>query len=223
MAMSAMTDETGLERGLLLPHGVTPDEVGDACRHAALAFCRGVAGGWAKRELAEWLVGPYEAATLSVRESLLPARSGVRGPRGSIEEWRILKLVDPAWQGAMRCIEDFGQAGEARHLDEAFDRGSIGSAWTSCGTSMFVPLNRAGLPLAVRVRSLLVVDFLLRPEDYDGEIRECSECGDVVLGQWARRRGHCEEHARNSQIVPIMPRVGLDREVSSPRWLQLGG
>lgn len=214
-------DETGLERGLLLPHGVTPDEVGDACRRAALSFCRGVAGGWSKRELAEWLVGPYEAATLSVRESLLPPPSGVRGRRVAIEEWRILKLVDPAWQGAMRCIEDFGQSAEARHLDEAFERGSIGSAWTSCGTSMFVPLNRAGLPLAIRVRSLLVVDFLLRPEDYDGDVSDCNECGVVLLGQWARRRGHCEEHARTSQIVPMMPRAGLDESVST-RWLQLG-
>jgi hypothetical protein len=218
-AAAGASDDTRLERGLLLPYGVTAEDVGEACRHAALSFCRGVASGWTKRDLAEWLLGPYEAAALSVRGSRPSRPSPPRTPRAPLEESRIQRVMDPAWQGAIGCIEDFARAREAAHLDEALDRGSIGSAWTSCGTSLFVPLNREALPLAVRVRSLLVVDFLLRPEDYDGEVGECNECGLVLLGPWARRRGHCEEHVRVSEIVPMMTGEVLAAP-SVPAWRQ---
>lgn len=189
-----------------VPEGITADDVADACRRAALAFCRGASAGWTKRDLAEWLVGMYEDAALSVGESMLPPpmEMAAKPSRPPLDEHRILGVVDPAWQEAVTCVEDFARGAESRHLDEALHRGSIVEAWTEDGDSMFVPVNRAGLPLAVRVRSLLVVDFLLRPEDYEGDIRVCGECSVVLLGQWTRNRGHCEEHIRRSDVGPTV-------------------
>lgn len=207
------------ETAPLLPEGVDADHIAEACRSAALAFCRGVSAGWTKRNLAEWLVSDYEDACLTLRESRLPPPMLLARP--PIDEDRILQLIDPAWQGAVTCIEDFAAGAEARHLDEALARGSIVEAWTTEGTSLFVPLNRPGLPLAIRVRSLLVADFLIRPEDYEGDIRVCSDCGVVLLGAFARERGLCEDHLRMSGIAPSMG-AGLDElaEELAPMWLR---
>ena len=195
----------GRARAPKVPEGITPDDVAYACRRAALAFCRGVSAGWTKRDLAEWLVGMYDDAALTVGESLLPPPMNAEPrARPTLDENRILGLVDPAWQEAVTCIEDFARGAESRHLDEALHRGSIVEAWTDSGESLFVPVNRAGLPLAVRVRSLLVVDFLLRHEDYAGDIRVCGECSVVLLGQWAKNRGHCEDHIRHSDVGPTV-------------------
>lgn len=197
-----------------VPQGVTADDVAVASRSAALAFCRGVAAGWTKRDLAEWLVADYDDATLTVRESLLPPPLVERSehmPR--LDEDRILQVVDPAWQEAVTCIEDFAAGRESRHLDEALHRGSIVEAWLDTGESVFVPVNRPGLPLAVRLRSLLVVDFLLRSEDYVGDIRVCGECGVILLGLWARDRGHCEDHVRKSDVGPTAEALDFELEL----------
>lgn len=220
--MTDANDDLDLDSAPLLPEGVTSDVVADACRRGALSFCRGVAAGWTKRDLAEWLVGDYEDASLTLRESLLPPPMLLARP--SIDQDRILQLIDPAWQAAVTCIEDFARGAEARYLDEALERGSIVEAWTPEGESLFVPLNRPGLPLAVRVRSLLVSDFLIRPEDYEGDIRVCSECNVVLLGLYARDRGMCEDHLRKSGLAPSLE-GGLD-ELShelAPEWLRVSG
>src|SRR5678816_684836 len=54
-----MMSEALKPRRPLLPEGLTAFDVSDACREGFISFCRGVAQGWTKRDLATWLVGPY--------------------------------------------------------------------------------------------------------------------------------------------------------------------
>ena len=197
-----------------LAPGVTAVDVADACRHAALAFLRGVASGWSKRELAEWLLGPYEAATVvgappSVPPSIAPPSMDAAAAD------RVLRLLTVTRGEARACVHDFAIGREAPHLDEAFAKESIAAAWTQPAegevdldaeddtrASVFVPVNRPGLALGVRVRSLFVVDFLIRPEDYEGDLRECRACGVVLLEPWSRSRRLCDLHVRDSGTVP---------------------
>jgi hypothetical protein len=52
-----------------------------------------------------------------------------------------------------------------------------------------------------RVLSVFAVDFLLRPEDYVGELLVCHVCESVVFDPKARLLGQCGAH-RASGFVP---------------------
>ena len=46
----------------MLEEGATRESVSAECRAAALEFMAGVASGWEKIDLAQWLTGPYAHA-----------------------------------------------------------------------------------------------------------------------------------------------------------------
>lgn len=197
-----------------LAPGVTAQHVAEACRSAALAFLRGVSAGWTKRDLAEWLVGPYEAATIASSVVAAPVSVAPPSMSPSTDVDRLTRLMALVRGEARACVHDFAIGREAPHLDEAFAKESIVAAWTQpdgevdldsdddTRASVFVPVNRPGLALGVRVRSLFVVDFLIRPEDFEGDLRECRTCGVVLLEGWSRARRLCELHVRDSGTVP---------------------
>lgn len=218
---------TGVAEGIVeLAPGVTALDVAESCRAAALAFLRGVSAGWTKRELAEWLVGPYEAATIASGSAAGPASvapPSIAPPSAAVD--RLTRLMTVVRGEARACVHDFAIGREAPHLDEAFAKESIVAAWTQpdgevdvdadddTRASVFVPVNRPGLALGVRVRSLFVVDFLIRPEDYEGDLRECRTCGVVLLEPWSRARRVCELHVRDSGSVPRVEDEALIAEL----------
>jgi hypothetical protein len=220
--MEAEHDDSGMTLYAALPKGVFVDEIVDGCREAFVSFCRGVASGWTKRDLASWLAGPY-ARVARLVDWGPPASSLMRtSPKAMalLNADRIGALLDPAWQGAISCIEALA-AGTAQPFDEALARGSVIEAMTADDQVLWVPMHMPGLPLAVRVRSLIVADYLMRPEDYEGDVIACGECGMALLGRVARRRGYCLDHVFNSdvrllgdapvaeELMPIIPRAAV--------------
>lgn len=223
--MSDAEEDTEREQRAILPDGVHADDVAAACRRAILAFFRGaspVGLTWSKRDLVAWLVGDYgEAAIESDGLSDNPPPWSVRPSDRPIDASRISQLLGPAHDAALQCLRDFAEANEGEPVDEALSRGSIVPAWAWDGTSVFVPVNVPGLPLAMRIRSLLVADFLVRPEDYEGELLSCADCGAPLLGHFARSRGLCDEHIRSSGVVPSAARVSLpDPEDMGPVYIR---
>ncbi len=204
----------------ILPLHMSPTTIADACRDAALAFCRGVSEGWTKRDLAAWLAGPYMAAASLVDVTVAPAIEdpppSMRPPAmGLLDDENIAMLLDPAWQAAVTCIERLAAGDPDVLLEEAILRGSLVEALTVRGELMFVPLHRARLRLAVRVRSLLIADCMFRPQDYESAVAGCSVCGVILLGTGARERGLCGEHGRRSGIVP-KESVERDERTAAP-------
>lgn len=202
----------------ILPLHMSPLTIADACRDAALAFCRGVSEGWTKRDLAAWLRGPYMAAASLVDATVAPAVEdpppSMRPPSlGLLHDENIATLLDPAWQAAVTCIEGLAAGAPDTFLDEALLRGSVVEALTVRGELMFVPLHRGRLRLAVRVRSLFIADYMFRPGDYEGTLEACAVCGVVLLGAGAKESGVCGEHGRRSAIVPKDEAPTLDLAV----------
>jgi hypothetical protein len=200
----------------LVPDGVDPSDIADGCREAFVEFCRGVASGWTKRDLALWLAGPYARVARLIDTHEDENRASAEA-LAAVTPSRISELLDPAWQDAVSCVEDLARGIGVRWLDEAFEHGSVIEAALDDEYSVFVPHHRPRLTLALRVRSLIVADFLLRPEEYRGEVRACNECGVVLLGI-ARRRGQCLDHLLNSDMRPTAE--GLALEELMPMWRQ---
>lgn len=210
-------------RPLLAP-GVTRDYVARSARDAALAFCRGASSGssepWTRRELAEWLTGPYQAVAGLVDHVIAHALdsmppSTLSSPRAAHAPTNetIASLLEPAARSAMACVEALAcgdAATREQHLHAAIERGSLVEAITLRGEVLLVPLHRPRMRLARRVCSLFLADFALRPDDYaacGGVLQHCAACGVVLLGPGALDLGLCGLHARRSGFVTRMPGV----------------
>lgn len=190
----------------LLPIAMSTAAIADGCRDAALSFCRGVQGGWTKRDLAAWLAGPYAAVARLVDAAVAPPveasrPSTVPPAMDRLAAENIASLLDPAWDTVMACFEALSVGKPDAFLDEAFQRGSLAEAISVRGDIMFVPIHRPRLKLAHRVVSLVLADYLLRAQDYEDGLAFCDACDVVLLGPGAREAGYCTSHMRQSGIV----------------------
>jgi hypothetical protein len=86
------------------------------------------------------------------------------------------------------------------------------------GASLWVPLNRRGMILRDRILSLFAVDFLLRPEDYAGELFVCRMCEQVVFDSAARSLGQCGAHRTSGIVARVqVPDPDLDDALAFAR------
>ena len=192
-------------------HGVTAKDLAYDCRRAVIAFCRGVSGGWTKRELAEWLAGPYAAIAHLTSSEDTPPPPSVRPPSSQrhetpvpgLADGRIMSLLDPAWQDAISCIEACANGSEPLFVDEAAEWGTLARLVDDDGVLPFAPVHRSALSPAPRSQSLRLCGPLVPPEDSRGELQVCSHCSVVLLGDADRRRGQCADHQRRSDTVTL--------------------
>lgn len=158
----------------------------DACRQAGLSFLDGVADGWGKRDLAEWLLGAYRAVSMRPAPKLMlalepddsdgdaPARNAVdhRLRASAVEE--LLGLV----RIAVCCSLSDLQRGDTNAVTQAIREGHVACA-PGGGGLVWVPINRTRVRLESRITSLFVVDYLSRPEAYQRDLNVCAECDRV--------------------------------------------
>jgi hypothetical protein len=164
---------------LLMP-GARVRDVADACRSAALGFAWSAHQGWGRRELARWLIGPYAhaaSATRVLRASGKPSAVEHRPiDEASIQDLlcrtrrEILEVLRNAWSwahdttAARAWVDEGIVAGIA---DETSDLG-------------YAPVDRAGMRLIDRVRSLFIADYLTRPSDY-AAFAVCDGCDGATF------------------------------------------
>jgi len=179
-----------------LPSGVRVNDVADSCRYGALAFLNGVLAAWGKRELAAWLSGPYRDVTRFAREGLdLSARREASGRR-KISPYAIERVMKESHEEILATLRSlalpdggvsfaFAALGGALVTRCVDDEGEIG----------WVPVSPMRMRLADRVLSLVAVDYLARPEDYEEALAICSTCHVVAFDGAARGRSLCRVHS----------------------------
>lgn len=153
----------------------------EECRAAGLAFMRGVAGGWSRRELAQWLVGTYGRVAVKA-----PAKSSPPAPESGVRSEALSDVLREARWKAFAALEE-AAAGHARFVQDAAGKGLL----VRDSERGWVPVDRPGARLRARVLSLFAVDCLLRPADYRNLLLACPRCESVVFDAAARDAGRC--------------------------------
>jgi hypothetical protein len=205
---------------------ITVDRVAEACRSTALKFLDGSRAGWEKKELADWLVGPYRRLALlrySVAElawaDVLDAREAPPSTRPLTHE-RIQDMIERTRIDVTTRLEGFAQTDDAAlFVLDARDSGSVIRCEDAHGREGFLPVDRPGMKLADRVLSLFATDYLLRRADYDELCTVCWRCETVTFDAEARRLGACTTHA-TSGIRPAAESGVSTREANKKDTLR---
>jgi hypothetical protein len=175
-----------------LPPGATAAAIADDARQAALAFVNGSAFRWTKRDLADWLEGPYAAVTHNAG----PRAHSVGGSDAlPLRELDIAMVVrDARWHVLAQLEAAALPRAELSFSDRLFALGYVVPAWADDGIA-WLPVDRArGGRLRTRVLSLFAADALARPRDYTETLFICHRCDLVVFDAVARRQGSCGHH-----------------------------
>ena len=198
--MLAKRQSTRLMRGFRVV------EVADACRSVALDFVRGVRHGWAKDELAAWLVDSYHPLSLLrlSRAEIDARRANGHGSgifpagksSGPVREPEVVKIMWEAREEALGVIHAFEHADPCAEtfLWRLQSRGTLARIEDESGTSGLVPNELAPQRLADRVLSLLACDYVSRPLDYQDLATVCRKCGSISFREGARETRDCGEH-----------------------------
>jgi hypothetical protein len=196
--------DSNVDTILTLPEAAGSLAISDACRVTALEFMN-ESDRWGKAELAMWLMGPYAQLTQYVAP-YAQRRSGeyVQRPVPLLREIdvrmveRVIRSAHEEVSATLRRVSD-AEAGasfaftmlSAGFVARCEDRGRV-AGW--------VPTSDARR-LADRVLSLLAVDYLTRPDDYETDLAVCTQCKTVEFDVTARMRGICARHS-TSMFVP---------------------
>jgi hypothetical protein len=187
--------------------GVTAVSIAVEARDAGLAFLDGSASRWGKRDLADWLSGPYAAIT-----SYAGARHHrQRRASDSIgDELDIAPiLLDARWHVLAELEAAALPFGQPEFAERLLARGYVVPARADDGIA-WLPIDGDGR-LWTRVLSLFAADALARPRDYASALYVCHRCESVVFDAFARQRGNCGHHEtdppRRREVPP--PRAAL--------------
>ena len=200
-----------------LASDVPTDVYADECRSIGLAFLEGAQLGWGKRELAAWLVGPYQA--VSVRLAATGASCGSSQARSDavatpVTESAVLELLGLVRIAVASAISEL-RGGDTSCVTHAIREKLITSAHDERGM-VWIPTDRPRLRLEARVLSLFIVDYLLRTERYErGDVSVCSEC-DAVSFEGDRPCIACDDHVHSSQVRGTARTPGLLAPLVAP-------
>lgn len=183
--MNAKNDvaDSGLDTVLTLPEETDARAIAAGCREVALTFIN-EAHRWGKAELAMWLIGPYSQLA-RYGSDFSRRRSGEISTRvpllREIDARMVDRVIRTAREEVLATLAQLS-APEAG-ASFAFTMISAGFA-VRCedirGKAGWVPTTDARR-LADRVLSLLAVDYLVRPTDYEENLHVCAHCGWVEI------------------------------------------
>lgn len=188
--------ESNIDTILTLPEQLDAVSVADACRVTALAFLN-ESQHWGKAELAMWLMGPYGQLTQYASPSARRRNGDTPRPAPlmrEIDARMVGRVIKSAYDEVMSTL---------RNLRESEPSTSFAFTMLSAGfvsrcedrghRAGWVPTTEARR-LADRVLSLLAVDFLTRPGDYENDFSVCSQCKAIEFDSVVRDRGICHRH-----------------------------
>ncbi|WP_394826900.1 hypothetical protein [Pendulispora albinea] len=155
-----------------------PAEVAGACREAGVSFLE--TRRWSKRDLADWLVGSYQFATLR-------GNGGGVGPRnpGTVAKETVVDLVDKVREEVLDTL-DHVLTGDPSFAEAAVRSGSVATLKLGSGRVLYIAMNHTALRLADRVLSLFAADYLMRPQDYRRKLTVCDHCHAVSFEKECR-------------------------------------
>jgi hypothetical protein len=215
-------------RVVLLPENVSATMVADVSREAMLALIRGAGKGWDKRELAQWLAGPYRLMTSYASAPPGEAAPAVAGPaalapaatRGAahararsatpraraVSAARLHDVVAAAKEEVLATLLMAAPPdSDVRFAERSIARGHVVRTRDRAGRGGWAPVNATGMLLAERILSLVSVDYLMRPADYLALLSVCGRCEAVSFDAQVRVKGHCPQHRRSSRKIRLSP------------------
>ena len=177
--------------------GSTRQTIAEDCRDAALSFMSGVARGWDKVDLANWLTGDYARAT----------RHRPHGERvtltsdGDVTEQSIDDLLIRVRGQLLASLEKAAlELGALDFVEDVVIRGLVHQAIDAEGREAWIPVDSARVRLRDRLHSLFAADYLNAPYTY-AELFVCHRCEAIVFDEHAKQLGICGSH-RTSGTVP---------------------
>jgi hypothetical protein len=175
---------------------VTVADVADSCRYGAISFLNGVLAAWGKPELAAWLAGPYRDVTRYAREALDLAATRTVVARRSIAPYAIDRVMREAHDEVLAVLRTLAQPdGGIAFAFSALGGSLVGRCRDDAGDPGWIPVSPTRMRLADRVLSLVAVDYLTRPEEYESALAVCATCRVVAFDSAARARSLCRVHA----------------------------
>lgn len=209
---SAPAHESDLDTILTLPSFMGCRALAAACRDAALMFINESAH-WGKAELALWLMGPYSQVMRF--EAAYAERRGASSERSvpllrEIDARMVDRIISTAREEvleALRMLPD--SEGGATFAFCVISESFVARCEDSRHIVGWVPTNVARR-LADRVLSLIAVDYLMNPEDYENDLFMCPACGSVSFEARAWERGRCAAHTQEEPrsgrpTLPYLP------------------
>jgi hypothetical protein len=204
-----------------LPQTSAVFDVAEQCRQAMLSYLNGVGTrGWGCAELAEWLAGPYEAVTRMATEASCASNGSAAtayAVPAAIDRQAVVQLMLNAHRECLNVLRSMLDPEQGTSF--AFKLVSSQLLMRCEDTQAqggWLPISKANMRLADRVQSLIAVDFLTRPEDYEAQLSLCDRCGVIEFDALARTRGLCRvdadvaQRARRGSDVDLMREAGLD-------------
>jgi hypothetical protein len=181
-----------------LPSWVSAGIVADVARAALTSFLSGVGlaegeGRWTKRDVAEWLAGPYSALTSyagSVDDSSTFKRIAAPVVAQKLED--VLRAAKEEVLATLIMAAPPDNNVQFSH--RAIQEGHVVRTRDRQGRSGWAPVDLPGMLLADRVLSMVVVDYLMRPADYLALLSVCGVCQAVSFDAQTRVRGRCLAH-----------------------------
>lgn len=179
------------------PFELTPEELGSACRRAYMRLVFGAHVGWGKLELARWLTGPYRR--LALRENaneLIDAAppsmtiANDAAPLSDDRVWAMLEAMRVDVIGVLR--ELMTPEGRGAFTKLALDTELV--VRSKEDGAIVLPRARPRMTLVDRVLSLVAVDAITRPEDYEHSLFVCDRCHQPVFDVASRPLGVCRVH-----------------------------
>ncbi len=189
-ALDAGWDSDAIDVGEF-PFELTPEELASACRRAYMHLVLGVDRGWGKPELARWLHGPYRR--LTVRDEDYASASGpvsIRSDVAGIPDDRLVTLLENMHADVLLVMRELmTPVGLSAFTTLAFDTRLV-----TRDADGIVPLARSRMTLVDRVLTLVAVDALTRPEDFEHSLLVCERCHQPVFDVASRPFGVCRIH-----------------------------
>jgi hypothetical protein len=164
-------------RGFVLPGSFAMSDVAERARVAIMELMQSASTPFCNADLAEWLKGSYRRATQpgSVMLKRLPTPFAIA--RGSVDvHVDVLTL-----QAREETLEVLRRVSSVRHRDtsftfEALNRGWIVPCRDVSGVRGHVAVDAPDMKLYERALSLVAVDYIARPVDYEENMALCPLC-----------------------------------------------
>jgi len=190
------TYESNVDTILTLPEQLDALSVAEACRVTALAFLN-ESQHWGKAELAMWLMGPYGQLTQYMSPGSRRRNGELARPAPMMREIdarMVDRVIHNAYEEVLSTLKNLQESEASTSFAFTMISAGFVSRCEDRGhRAGWVPTTEARR-LADRVLSLLAVDFLTRPSDYETDFSVCSQCKAIEFDSVARARGICHRH-----------------------------
>jgi len=170
------------------------EDFASACRRVYMQALVGAHVGWGKLELAQWLAGPYRALTdYGLQEDEEPVSVS---PPSLVTEDRLTRVLDMMRIDVLLVLHELATPhGLSAFTSFAFDTGLVARD----AEGFIVPRARPRMSLVDRVLSLVAVDALTRPHEFERSFFVCERCHLPVFDAQARVNGVCRVHVSGVQ------------------------